>query len=81
MVEAIIKDKKRLLPAAAYLEGEYGLHDLYMGVPILLGAHGVEKVIEVELTAEEQTALQQSAAAVTELIQALPPLDALPSAP
>lgn len=81
MVEAIIKDKKRLLPAAAYLEGEYGLHDIYMGVPILLGAHGVEKVIEVELTADEQTALQQSAAAVTELIQALPPLDALPSAP
>lgn len=81
MVEAIIKDKKRLLPAAAYLEGEYGLHDIYMGVPILLGANGVEKVIEVELSAEEQAALHQSAAAVTELIQALPPLDALHSAP
>jgi len=57
MVEAIVKDKKRVLPAAAYLEGEYGLHDIYVGVPILLGAAGVEKVIEVELTTEEQALL------------------------
>ena len=75
MVEAIVKNKKRILPAAAYLEGEYGLHDVYVGVPVLLGAGGVEKVIEVELTAEEHAALRQSAAAVTELVQALPPLE------
>lgn len=74
MVEAIVKNKKRILPAAAYLEGEYGIQGLYVGVPILLGAGGVEKVIEVELTAEEQAALQRSAAAVQELIGALPPL-------
>jgi len=75
MVEAIVKDKKRVLPAAAYLEGEYGLHDIYVGVPILLGAAGVEKVIEVELTTEEQAALKRSAAAVAELVRALPTLD------
>ena len=75
MVEAIVKDKKRVLPATAYLEGEYGLHDIYVGVPILLGAAGVEKVIEVELTAEEQAALKRSAEAVEELVRALPALD------
>ena len=74
MVEAIVKDKKRILPAAAYLEDEYVIHDLYVGVPVLLGAGGIEKVIEVELTAEEQAALEQSAAAVQELIEALPAL-------
>jgi malate dehydrogenase len=75
MVEAIVKNKKRILPAAAYLEGEYGIRGLYVGVPILLGAGGVEKVIEVELTADEQAALHHSAAAVQELISALPPLE------
>jgi malate dehydrogenase len=77
MVEAIVKDKKRILPAAAYLEGEYGIHDVYVGVPILLGAGGVEQIIEVELTPEEQAALQRSAAAVEELVQALPQLQTL----
>ena len=77
MVEAIVKDKRRILPAAAYLEGEYGIHDVYVGVPILLGAGGVEKIIEVELTPEEQAALQRSAAAVEELVQALPQLQTL----
>ncbi|MGE3539299.1 MAG: malate dehydrogenase [Candidatus Tectimicrobiota bacterium] len=77
MVEAIVRDKKRLLPAAAYLEGEYGVRGVYVGVPVLMGAGGVEKVIEVELTAEEQAALKQSAAAVEELMQALPPLDGI----
>ena len=81
MVEAIVKDKKRVLPAAAYLEGEYGLHDIYVGVPILLGAAGVEKVIEVELTTEEQAALKRSAAAVEELVRALPALDVVGSTP
>jgi malate dehydrogenase len=81
MVEAIVKDKKRILPAAAYLEGEYGIHDVYVGVPILLGAGGVEKIIEVELTSEEQAALQRSAAAVEELVQALPIPGALRATP
>ena len=81
MVEAIVKDKKRILPAAAYLEGEYGIHDVYVGVPILLGAGGVEKVIEVELTPDEQVALKKSAAAVEELMRALPALGALRAAP
>jgi malate dehydrogenase len=77
MVEAIVKDKKRILPAAAYLEGEYGIDGLYMGVPILLGAGGVEKVIEVELTAEEKANLEQSAQAVRELMDVLPSMDEL----
>jgi len=81
MVEAIVKDKKRVLPAAAYLEGEYGLHDIYVGVPILLGAGGVEKVIELELTTEEQAALKRSAEAVEELVRALPALDVVGSTP
>jgi malate dehydrogenase len=81
MVEAIVKDKKRVLPAAAYLEGEYGLHDIYVGVPILLGAAGVEKVIEVELTTEEQAALKRSAEAVEELVRVLPALDVVGSTP
>ncbi|MDH3602795.1 MAG: malate dehydrogenase [Candidatus Tectomicrobia bacterium] len=72
MVEAIVKNKRRILPAAAYLEGEYGLHGVYMGVPILLGAGGVEKIIEVELTEAEQAELNQSAEAVRELMEALP---------
>ena len=75
MVEAIVRDKKRLLPVAAYLEGEYGLSGVYIGVPILLGAGGVEKIIEVELTDDEQAALRRSAAAVEELVEALPALE------
>lgn len=80
MIEAIVRNKRRVLPAAAYLEGEYGLRDVYLGVPVLLGGQGVEKVIEVELTTEEQAALRQSAAAVDELVRALPPLDTLMAA-
>jgi malate dehydrogenase len=80
MVEAIVKDKKRILPAAAYLEGEYGIYDTYVGVPVLLGAGGIEKVIEVELNPAELAALHQSAAAVQELVQALPPLHVVRSA-
>jgi malate dehydrogenase len=64
MVEAIVKDKKRLLPCAAWCEGEFGLKDLFVGVPCLLGAGGLEKIVEVELTADEQAALEKSAAAV-----------------
>ena len=61
MAEAILKDKKRLLPCAAYLEGEYGLRDVFVGVPVILGTKGVEKILEVRLTKEEQAALAKSA--------------------
>jgi malate dehydrogenase len=61
MAESILRDKKRLLPAAAYLDGEYGQHDLYLGVPCILGSRGVEKIVELELTAEDQAALAKSA--------------------
>jgi malate dehydrogenase len=64
MVEAIARDKKRLLPCAAWLEGEYGLSGLFVGVPCKLGAGGLEKVVEIELTADEQAALEKSAEAV-----------------
>ena len=68
MVEAILKDKKKILPCAVYLEGEYGVKDLYVGVPVKLGANGMEQIIEIKLTADEQAALNKSAAAVKELI-------------
>jgi malate dehydrogenase len=71
MAESILKDQKRILPCAAYLEGEYGIKGLYVGVPVVLGAKGVEKVIEVKLTAEEKAALDKSAAAVKELVDLL----------
>ncbi len=69
MVEAILKDKKKILPCAAYLEGEYGIQGLFVGVPVKLGARGIEQIIEIKLTAEESTALQKSAAAVKELVE------------
>jgi malate dehydrogenase len=71
MAESILKDKKKVLPCAAYLEGEYGIRDLFIGVPVKLGAKGVEQVLEIKLTAEENAALQKSAAAVQELKSAL----------
>jgi malate dehydrogenase len=71
MAESILKDKKKVLPCAAYLEGEYGIRDLFIGVPVKLGAKGVEQVLEIKLTAEENAALQKSAAAVQELKGAL----------
>ncbi|MFP5235827.1 MAG: malate dehydrogenase [Acidobacteriota bacterium] len=67
MVEAILKDKKKILPCAAYLQGEYGIEGYYIGVPCKLGAAGLEKIIEIKLTAEEDAALKKSAAAVKEL--------------
>ncbi|MGZ0052448.1 malate dehydrogenase [Brevibacillus gelatini] len=71
MAEAIIKDKRRILPAIALLQGEYGYHDLYLGVPTLLGANGIEKVIELELTAEEKAALDKSADSVRNVLAVL----------
>jgi malate dehydrogenase len=68
MVEAILKDKKKILPCAAYLEGEYGITGLYVGVPVKLGSKGIEQIIQIKLTAEEQTALNKSADAVKELV-------------
>ena len=59
MVEAIFKDKKKILPCAAYLEGEYGVNGLFVGVPVKLGANGIEQIIEIKLTADEQAALEQ----------------------
>jgi malate dehydrogenase len=67
MVEAILKDKKKILPCAAYLQGEYGISGLFVGVPVKLGSSGIEQIIEIKLTAEEKAALDKSAAAVTEL--------------
>jgi malate dehydrogenase len=67
MVEAILKDKKKILPCAAYLQGEYGINGHYVGVPCKLGSRGLEQIIEIKLTAEEQAALQKSADSVKEL--------------
>jgi malate dehydrogenase len=67
MVEAILKDKKKILPCAAYLQGEYGINGLYVGVPCKLGAKGIEQIIEIKLTPEEKAGLDKSAAAVKEL--------------
>ena len=71
MVEAILKDKKKIVPCAAYLTGQYGVRGLYVGVPVKLGRAGVEQVIEITLTAEENAAFQRSAAAVRELVEKL----------
>lgn len=69
MVEAILKDKKKILPCSVFLQGEYGIRDLFVGVPVKLGARGMEQVIEIKLTADEAAALQKSAAAVKELVE------------
>jgi len=71
MVDAILKDKKKILPCAAYLEGEYGISGLFVGVPVKLGARGIEQIIEVKLTPEEKAALDKSAASVRELVNVL----------
>jgi malate dehydrogenase len=68
MVEAILKDKKKILPCAAYLQGEYGINGLYVGVPVKLGSKGIEQIIEIKLTAEEKAGLDKSVAAVKELV-------------
>ena len=71
MVRAILHDKKKILPCAAYLEGEYGVRGLFVGVPVKLGARGIEQIIEIKLTAEEQAALDKSSASVRELVSVL----------
>src|SRR5437588_245265 len=71
MVEAILKDKKKILPCAAYLEGEYGIKGLFVGVPCKLGARGLEQIIEIKLTPQEKAALEKSAGAVKELVSVI----------
>ncbi|BAF59548.1 malate dehydrogenase [Pelotomaculum thermopropionicum SI] len=69
MAEAVLKDKKRILPVAAYLNGEYGAKDIYTGVPCIIGANGVEKILEIDLTPEEKAALDKSIQAVRNLMK------------
>ncbi len=71
MVDSILLDKRRIVPAAAYLEGEYGVNGVFIGVPVILGENGVEKVIELELTEEEQAGFNKSVEAVNELVEAM----------
>jgi malate dehydrogenase len=71
MVDSILLDQKRILPCAAYLQGEYGIDDLFVGVPVKLGASGVEEIVELELAEEELEALKNSAGAVRELVEVL----------
>jgi malate dehydrogenase len=71
MVESILKDKKKVLPCAAYLEGEYGIHGLFVGVPVKLGAKGIEQIYQIKLTEEEKGMLAKSAASVQELVDIL----------
>ncbi|MED4345878.1 malate dehydrogenase [Heyndrickxia coagulans] len=71
MVEAIAKDQRRILPAVAYLEGEYGYNGIYLGIPVILGGNGLEKIIELDLTPEEKAALDKSAASVRKVMDAL----------
>jgi len=68
MIDAIFNDRKKILPCAAYLEGEYGINGLFVGVPVKLGARGIEQIVEIKLTPEEHVALEKSAAAVKELV-------------
>jgi malate dehydrogenase len=71
MVEAILKDKKKILPCCVYLEGEYGISGLFVGVPVKLGAGGVEQIFQIALTPDEQAALRKSADAVKELVDVI----------
>ena len=71
MVEAILKDKKKILPCSVFLQGEYGIRDLFVGVPVKLGSRGVEQIVEIKLTADEDAALKKSAAAVKELVDVI----------
>jgi|TARA_B110000259_G_scaffold116958_1_gene133090 malate dehydrogenase len=76
MVEAIVRDQKRVFPVCAWLTGEFGLSDVYLGVPCILGKDGIEKIIEVKLTAEEQTLLEESAVAVKDVMSVLTKMNA-----
>jgi len=71
MVESVLKDEKKILPCAAYLQGEYGMSDVYLGVPVKLGRHGIEQIVQIELEPPEKSALARSAEAVRELFRIL----------
>ena len=71
MVEAIIRDQKRIFPCCAWLQGEYGLNDVYLGVPVKLGKNGIEKIIELKLNADEKKLLADSAVSVKEVMSVL----------
>lgn len=75
MVDSILLDKKRILPTSVYLQGEYGINDLYVGVPVKLGKNGIEQIIEIKLTDDETAALRKSADAVQELVSAMSTFD------
>ena len=75
MVEAVVKDERRLVAASVFLRGEYGYRDIFLGVPALLGKHGVEKILELPLSEEEKAALDRSAHAVREGVKSLDSLD------
>nr|4PLH_A Chain A, malate dehydrogenase [Apicomplexa]4PLH_B Chain B, malate dehydrogenase [Apicomplexa]4PLH_C Chain C, malate dehydrogenase [Apicomplexa]4PLH_D Chain D, malate dehydrogenase [Apicomplexa]4PLW_A Chain A, malate dehydrogenase [Apicomplexa]4PLW_B Chain B, malate dehydrogenase [Apicomplexa]4PLW_C Chain C, malate dehydrogenase [Apicomplexa]4PLW_D Chain D, malate dehydrogenase [Apicomplexa] len=77
MAESYLKDKKRILPCSAYLEGQYGVKDLFVGVPVIIGKNGVEKIIELELTEEEQEMFDKSVESVRELVETVKKLNAL----
>ena len=75
MAEAYLKDKKRVLPCAAYLTGQFGVRDLYLGVPVVIGAGGVERIVEIELNAGEKKMLKNSISAVRELVSVVKKLE------
>jgi malate dehydrogenase len=71
MVDSIMLDERRVLPCTAYLEGEYGIDGLYMGVPVKLGPHGIEQIVELDLSDDERAALERSSSAVREVVSVL----------
>jgi malate dehydrogenase len=75
MVEAIVRDQKRIFPVCAWLEGEYNMKDIYLGVPVVLGKNGIEKIIELDLNAEEKALLEESAVAVRNVMKVLDDMD------
>ena len=70
MAEAYLKDKKRVLPCAAWLTGQYGMNELYVGVPVVIGAGGIEKIVEIQMEPQEKAAFEKSCAAVRDLVDA-----------